>query len=112
MELLIRKLLILILLLPSPIALANGPFYTNISTFTNVVQTDRKVTYKNGNFYLYGFGGPGKIEIYSIIGNKIKTISAQNLADYKFTLQLDSRNMYIVRVITLNEIKTFKIIAP
>lgn len=112
MEPLIRKLLILILLLPSPIALANEPFYTNISTFTNVIQTDKNVTYKNGNFYLYGFSGTGKIEIYSIIGNKIKTISAQNLADYKFTLQLDSRNMYIVRVITLNEIKTFKIIAP
>ena len=112
MEPLIRKLLILILLLPSPIALANEPFYTNISTFTNVIQTDKNISYKNGNFYLYGFGGPGKIEIYSIIGNKIKTISAQNLADYKFTLQLDSRNMYIVRVITLNEIKTFKIIAP
>lgn len=112
MEPLIRKLLILILLLPSPIALANESFYTNISTFTNVIQTDKNVTYKNGNFYLYGFSGTGKIEIYSIIGNKIKTISAQNLADYKFTLQLDSRNMYIVRVITLNEIKTFKIIAP
>ena len=112
MKLLIRKLLLLILLFPSSIAFANGTFYTNISTSTNVIQTDKNVSYKNGNFYLYGFGGPGKIEIYSIIGNKIKTISAQNLADYKFTLQLDSRNMYIVRVITLNEIKTFKIIAP
>ena len=112
MELLIRKLLILILLLPTSIAFAKGPVYTNISTFTNVIQTDKNVSYKNGNFYLHGFSGPGKIEIYSIIGNKIKTISAQNLDDYKFTLQLDSRNMYIVRVITLNEIETFKIITP
>lgn len=112
MEPLIRKLLILILLIPSPIALANGPFYTNISTFTNVIQTDKNVSYKNSNFYIYGFSGPGTIEIYSIIGNKIKTISTQNLADFKFTLQLDSRNMYIVRVLTLNEIKTFKIITP
>ncbi len=112
MELLIRKLLILILLLPTSIALANRLFYTNISTFTNVIQTDKNISYKNGNFYLYGFSGPGKIEIYSIIGNKIKTIAAQNLADFKFTLQLDSRNMYIVRVITLNEIETFKIISP
>ena len=112
MEPLIRKLLILILLLPSPIALANVLVYTNISTFTNVIQTDKNITYKNGNFYLYGFSGTGKIEIYSIIGNKMKTISAQNLSDYKFTLQLDSRKMYIVRVITSNEIKTFKIITP
>ena len=112
MELLIRKLLILILLLSSSIAFANRLVYTNISTFTNVIQTDKNVSYKNGNFYLHGFSGPGKIEIYSIIGNKIKTISAQNLDDYKFTLQLDSRNMYIVRVITLNEIETFKIITP
>ena len=112
MELLIRKLLILILLLPTSIAFANIPIYTNISTFTNVIQTDKNVSYKNGNFYLHGFSGPGKIEIYSIIGNKIKAISAQNLDDYKFTLQLDSRNMYIVRVITLNEIETFKIITP
>ena len=112
MEPLIRKLLILILLLPSPIALANRPFYTNISTITNLIQTDKNVSYKNDNFYIYGFIGPGSIEIYSIIGNKIKTIYTQNLADFKFTLQLDSRNMYIVRVITLNEIKTFKIITP
>ena len=112
MERWIRKLLILILLLPTSIAFANRSIYTNISTFTNVIQTDKNVSYKNGNFYLHGFSGPGKIEIYSIIGNKIKTISAQNLDDYKFTLQLDSRNMYIVRVITLNEIETFKIITP
>tara|TARA_B100000963_G_C22635147_1_gene677195 strand:+ start:4757 stop:5095 length:339 start_codon:yes stop_codon:yes gene_type:complete len=112
LELLIRKLLLLILLFPSSIAFAKGSFYTNISTPANVIQTDKNVSYNNGYFYLYGFSGPGKIEIYSIIGNKIKTITAQNLADYKFALQLDSRNMYIIRVITLSEIKTFKIVTP
>ena len=66
MELLIRKLLILILLLPTSIAFANTPIYTNISTFTNVIQTDKNVSYKNGNFYLHGFSGPGKIEIYPV----------------------------------------------
>ena len=106
----IRKLLLFILLITINIASATTLLCSNITTFIPVIQTDKNVSYNNGKIYLNGFSGSGSIEIYSIIGNKIKEISVTELSDFNFMVQLGSRNMYIIRVLSLNEVKTFKII--
>ena len=106
----IRKLLLFILLFSFSIASAKEFSNSNITTFISLIQTDKIVSYNNGNIYLKGFNGPGSIEIYSIIGNKISEINIKELDNFNFMIQLDSRNMYIIRVISQNEVKTFKII--
>ena len=106
----IRKLLLFILLFPISIASAKEISDSNITTFISLIQTDKNVSYNNGNIYLKGFNGSGSIEIYSIIGNKISEISIKELDNFNFMIQLESRNMYIIRVISQNEVKTFKII--
>ena len=81
-----------------------------LTTFRPLLQTEKNVSYNNGNIYLNGFSGSGSIEIYSIIGNKISEISVKELSNFSFMVQLDSRKMYIIRVISINDVKTFKII--
>jgi hypothetical protein len=94
------------------IASASHLSHSNITTLRPLLQTDKNVSYNNGNIYLNGFSGSGSIEIYSIIGNKISEISAKELSNFSFMVQLDSRTMYIIRVISINDVKTFKIITP
>lgn len=106
----IRKLLLFILITSLNIASASHLSDSNITTFRPVIQASKNVSYNNGNIYLNGFSGPGSIEIYSIIGNKISEINVKELSDFSFMIQLDSRNMYIIRVISENDVKTFKII--
>mgnify|MGYP001164185750 CR=1 FL=1 len=106
----IRKLLLFISLFSLSIASAKDFSDSNITTFVSLIQTDKNVSYNNGNIYLKGFSGPGTIEIYSIIGNKISELNVKELDNFDFMIQLESRNMYIIRVISLNEVKTFKII--
>ena len=106
----IRKLLLFILLTTFSIASASHLPHSNITTFRPLLQTIKNVSYNNGNIYLNGFSGSGSIEIYSIIGNKISEINTKELDNFNFMIQLESRNMYIIRVISQNEVKTFKII--
>ena len=106
----IRKLLLFILITSLNIASAGHLSDFNITTFRPLIQTSKNVSYNNGNIYLNGFSGSGSIEIYSIIGNKISEISVKELSDFSFMIQLDSRKMYIIRVISINDVKTFKII--
>ena len=84
---------------------------SNITTFRPLIQTSKNVSYNNGNIYLNGFSGPGSIEIYSIIGNKISTFEIQNLNVLKISFPLKSGNMYIIRVVTVKKAETFKIVA-
>ena len=106
----IRKLLLFMLLTNFSIASASHLFHSNITTFRPLLQTDKNVSYYNGTIYLNGFSGAGSIEIYTIIGNKINEISVEELSNFSFMIQLDSRKMYIIRVISINDVKTFKII--
>ena len=106
----IRKLLLFILLTNFCIASASHLPHLNITTFRPLLQTSKNVSYNSGNIYLNGFSGSGSIEIYSIIGNKISEISVKELSNFNFMIQLDSRKMYIIRVISINDVKTFKII--
>ena len=108
----IRKLLLFMLLTNFDIASASHLSHSNITTLGPLLQTDKNVSYDNGIIYLNGFSGSGSIEIYSIIGNKISEISAKELSNFSFMVQLDSRKMYIIRVISINDVKTFKIITP
>ena len=106
----IRKLLLFILIISLNIASASHLSDSNITTFRPLLQTDKNVSYNNGNIYLNGFSGSGSIEIYSIIGNKISEITVKELSNFSFMVQLDSRKMYIIRVVSINDVKTFKII--
>ena len=107
----IRKLLFLILFLNIVIAFATVSTSSNFSKNFFSTQVDKLVLYKNGNILFKGFDGPGIIEIYSIIGNKISTFEIQNLNDVKISFPLKSGNMYIIRVVTVKKAETFKIVA-
>ena len=107
----IKKLHLFIFLFTSTIALATVFPTPNITTITIATQTQKTVFYTEGSIYLKGFFGPGKIEIYSIIGNKITEIETQELNDFQFNYALDTGNMYIIRVNTTNGVATFKVVA-
>ena len=107
----IRKLIFLILYLNILIAFAKDLPHTNILLNNFSTQLEKIVFYKNDNIYIKGFNGPGIIEIYSIIGNKIKDIEIQELENFILPYHLNSGNMYIIRVITMKKVETFKIVA-
>ena len=108
----VKKLLLLIIPLSFCIASATEISPPNITIFNNSTQIQKIVFYNNGNLYLKGFNGPGSIEIYSIIGNKISNKIVQELANIQLSCSLETRSMYIIRIITEKEVETFKIITP
>ncbi|MBF11936.1 MAG: hypothetical protein CMC63_07025 [Flavobacteriaceae bacterium] len=107
-----KKLYLFILSLNIFIANASAITYPKITIFKTTTQEDKNVFYSNGSIYLKGFQGPGVIEVYSIIGNKITEVDTQDLYSFQFLIELESGNMYIIRVISSNEVRTFKIVAP
>ena len=107
----IKKPLLLIISFSFYIASATKLLPPNITIFKIATQEPKTVFYNNGNLYLRGFKGPGAIEIYSIIGNKITNKNIRELDVFKFTYPLDSGNMYIIRVVTGKEVTTFKVVA-
>tara|TARA_B110000263_G_C15236991_1_gene477512 strand:- start:368 stop:691 length:324 start_codon:yes stop_codon:yes gene_type:complete len=76
----------------------------------SVFQETKSIFYKLGNLSIKGFTGKGSIQIYSIIGNKITDVKVQNLTQFNLQVDLEKNNMYIIRVLTINNIKTFKIV--
>lgn len=78
----------------------------------NSTQEIPKAAYYQQQLHITGLQGSGIIEIYSIIGNKISEFKVQELYSFKIYLNLESRNMYIIRVKKSENIYTFKIIAP
>ena len=93
--------------------------FTNVNANLNsspliptTFQQTPKAAYQDQQLHLLGVEGPGVIEVYSIIGNKIKEIKVQELDNFKSYLELDSGNMYIVRVTESNEVYTLKIVTP
>lgn len=107
----IKKLLVFTLLFISTFALATALPSPNITTNAIVTQAQKTVFYSNGSIYFKGFTGPGSVEIYSIIGNKITEVEAQELRDFQFNYALDTGNMYIIRIQTNNKVFTFKVVA-
>jgi len=86
----------------------------DISTplFSRPHQINPKAPYQNQQLVLTGLSGSGKLEVYSIIGNKIKEINIQELDNLKLYLELDAKKMYVLRITSSTDIYTFKIIAP
>ncbi|MEK9739869.1 MAG: hypothetical protein VW262_01640 [Flavobacteriaceae bacterium] len=97
---------LMILFMTPAFAILNGFVENNI-----VLQTEKKIVYQEGYLYIQGFIGSGKIEVYSIIGNKITEEKVYDFSQFSFQIDLASRNLYVVRVTSNGNIHTFKIIA-
>ena len=85
------------------------PFIKIASNFDS--QNKPIVLYENGFIYIKELNGSGKIEVYTIIGNKILSASVQNFENSKIPVLLKNQNMYIIRIQTQNKVYTFKIAA-
>ena len=70
------------------------PFIEIASNFDS--QNKPIVLYENGFIYIKELNGSGKIEVYTIIGNKIISASVQNFENSKFPVLLKNQNMYIL----------------
>ncbi len=90
---------------------ANTPPYLSKTTLNLDNQNKPIVLYKNGFLYIKDINGSGKIEVYTIIGNKILTTNIQNFQDSKIPVLLKNQNMYIIRIETQNQVYTIKIVA-
>jgi hypothetical protein len=102
--------LLLILFFASPKAYSSPSLSNSVienSSFDEVV----KLFYSNGQIQIDGLTGIGSIHIYSIIGNEIARFNNQPLSDFKKPITLESGNMYIVRIETDRNVKTYKLIA-
>jgi len=86
--------------------------FANIKDVYVQLEEDPKVLYDGNSIILKGFEGNGRIDIYSIIGNKIKGTETIDLSRAIIPIDLVGGNMYIIQVNSLtNRIKTYKIIA-
>lgn len=102
--------LLLILLLAFLKVYSNSP--PLISSASSISTQDIvKLFYSNGQIQIDGLMGTGSIQIYSIIGNEIARFSNESLANFKKPVALESGNMYIVRIETETNVKTYKLIA-
>lgn len=105
----IKKLILFFIFFSTDLVFASSETTTPLSIQT-ILQEQPLVYYQAGFLYFEGFEGPGFIEVYSIIGNKISEISTQELIQFKLSTSLESGHMYIIRVNSNKETKTFKII--
>ena len=85
----------------------NIPLSSNLSS---IFQETKSIFYKLGTLSIKGFFGKGSVQIYSIIGNKISDTKVQDLSEFNLQIDLRKNNMYIIRVLSNSDIKTFKII--
>ncbi|MBF12489.1 MAG: hypothetical protein CMC63_09965 [Flavobacteriaceae bacterium] len=106
-----KKLYLFIISINIFIAHANELTKPKITIFKTPTHEQKNVSYNNGSIFLKGFDGPGSIEVYSIIGNKITEVNTQNLYSFQFEIELETGNMYIIRIVSLREVNTFKIVA-
>tara|TARA_B100001113_G_scaffold2738_1_gene2354 strand:+ start:342 stop:677 length:336 start_codon:yes stop_codon:yes gene_type:complete len=90
---------------------ANTPAHLSKTTLNLDNQNKPIVLYKNGFLYIKEINSSGKIEVYTIIGNKILTANIQNFQDSKIPVLLENQNMYIIRIQTRNQVYTIKIVA-
>jgi len=102
--------LLLFLLLAFPKVHSNS---TPINSSVNPISSQDivKLFYSNEQIQIDGLMGTGSIQIYSIIGNEIARFSNETLANFKKPIGLESGNMYIVRIETQTNVKTYKLIA-
>lgn len=111
MKLLIKKLLLFVLLFNVATLQASTISFYKTTTIKKASQVEKNVFFNDGVLYLKGFEGPGAIEIYSIIGNKITETLSQELAYFQFPFPLELGNMYIIRILFQGKVATFKVVA-
>ena len=87
------------------------PTYTFFTIDSYNIQDFSVVLDRDGYINFNGFEGPGQIEIYSIIGNKIIETLIQDMFQYKLMSPLELGHMYIIRVTSNGKTKTFKLVA-
>ena len=61
---------------------------------------------------IHGVEGSGLLKVYTIIGNEVLSLNIQDSSAISIAVTLQRQNMYIIRIVTLNnDIYTFKIVA-
>ena len=80
-----------------------------LKTATNL-QTEFQLYLEAGTLYIKGLEGTGKIQIYSIIGNLIYNLDIQQFKNLQLPVQLEEKQMYIIRIESLTFQKTIKIV--
>ncbi len=76
------------------------------------IQERQNIIFKNGMIHVVGFSGPGKIEVYTIIGNQMMTQKVREFSSFRLSLKLKSSNIYIVRIFNKDHHKSFKLAVP
>ncbi len=74
------------------------------------LQTEFQLYLEAGTLYIKGLEGSGKIQIYSIIGNLIHHLDIQQFKNLQLPVQLEEKQMYIIRIESLAFQKTIKIV--
>ena len=75
-------------------------------------QETQNIIFKNGMIHVVGFCGPGKIELYTIIGNQIMNRKVKEFNSFCLPIKVKSSNIYIVRILNKNRHKSFKFTVP
>ena len=89
--------------------------YANVPTsFINssITQNSEKVLFVNGYLKIQGIENIRAVEIYDILGKNIyrnKNVVGKHMLD--LAVNLKSKSIYIVKVLTTSETKSFKIVA-
>ena len=86
-----------------------GLTYFPVKTAINL-QTEFQLYLEAGTLYIKGLEGSGKIQIYSIIGNLIHNLEIQQFKNLQLPVQLEEKQMYIIRIESLAFQKTIKIV--
>ena len=73
-------------------------------------QTEVQLYLEAGTLYIVGLEGSGRIQIYSIIGNLIHNLEIQQFKNLQLPVQLEEKQMYIIRIESLEFQKTIKIV--
>lgn len=81
------------------------------TSYTALQLENVHVVYKYKQLILQGCPEQGKLEIFSIIGNPIYSCDLAQLKGSTIPFDLETNNMYIVRISIGQKSKTFKIIA-
>ena len=101
---------LLILLLCFPVESSAGIDSTTLKNSLNAPISLVNIIYKNGVLNIKGLTGIGTIRIYSIIGNEVAVFNQVDLYDFQRTISLEPKTMYIIRIESMGEIKTLKLV--
>ena len=101
---------LLILLFCFPVESSAGIDSTTLKNSLNAPISLVNIIYKNGVLNIKGLTGIGTIRIYSIIGNEVAVFNQIDLYDFQRTISLEPKTMYIIRIESMGEIKTLKLV--